>query len=100
MDTLQGRKWLNFAEAAQDRGLDAGYFRNQIKEGRGPSYIKTERTAGVLHQAGFGSLDSVVEGGVEVMSRYNPSGVEDPSIEEAMRRYDDNSVRRDMERAI
>ena len=34
------------------------------------------------------------------MSRYNPSGVEDPSIEEAMRRYDDNSVRRDMERAI
>ena len=35
-----------------------------------------------------------------VRKRINPSGVEDPSIEEAMRRYDDNSVRRDMERAI
>jgi hypothetical protein len=46
MDTLQGRTWLNFAKAAQYCGLDAGYFRNQIKEGRGPSYIKpSERRA-------------------------------------------------------
>jgi excisionase family DNA binding protein len=40
MDTLQGRTWLTYVEAAKYCGLDVGYFRNQIKEGRGPSYTK------------------------------------------------------------
>ena len=35
--------WFNVVpdnEAAQYCGLDPGYFRDQIKEGRGPSYVK------------------------------------------------------------
>ena len=46
-------------EAAQYCGLDPGYFRDQIKEGRGPSYVKPS-DGGVLHARVVGSLDGVV----------------------------------------
>ena len=40
MDTMPSRPWFNYAQAAQYCGLDTGYLRNQIKEGRGPSFTK------------------------------------------------------------